>query len=304
MALGRIIQPVSSCAGVTPIPHVDPLRTEFARAADALSGLERDARVEQLLLQGLDHYFTGAYESAIHVWTRVLFLDRGHDRARAYIERARGAQAERQRESEELLHRGVAAFDRGETTSARSLLTAAASQGASPEVALSYLERLDRLELPLREPSVTGRLPEPPVAPARAAISRPQPPAARWRIYAVTATGVLALSLAAWAALVLFEFADMRALQRASGGVAPAAAEEPLPVLREADIALARARAQYEAGHVLNALDLLDTIPPFDPAHAAADRLRADIQGVLGVSGQATSSVTRTTPGVPAGRRR
>ena len=108
----------------------DPLRTDLARAADALSGVEREARVEQLLLQGLDYYFGGAYESAIHVWTRVLFLDRGHDRARAYNERARGAQAERQRESEELLHHGVAAFDRGETTSARSLLRAAASQGA------------------------------------------------------------------------------------------------------------------------------------------------------------------------------
>ena len=83
--------------------------------------------MEQLLLQGLDYYFGGAYESAIHVWTRVLFLDRGHDRARAYIERARGAQAERQRESEELLHRGVAAFDRGETSDARSLKRIASS---------------------------------------------------------------------------------------------------------------------------------------------------------------------------------
>ena len=54
---------------------------------------ERDARVEQLLLAGLDHYFAGQYERAVHVWTRVLFLDRGHARARAYIERARAAQA-------------------------------------------------------------------------------------------------------------------------------------------------------------------------------------------------------------------
>src|SRR6188474_3625487 len=100
----------------------DPLRTDAARAADALSDAERDARVEQLLLQGLDHYFTGAYETAIHVWTRVLFLDRGHDRARAYIERARGAQAERQRESEELLHRGIAAYETGDTDAARALL--------------------------------------------------------------------------------------------------------------------------------------------------------------------------------------
>ena len=50
------------------------------------------------------------YEHAINVWTRALFLDRSHARARAYIERARSALAERQRESEELLQNGVAAF--------------------------------------------------------------------------------------------------------------------------------------------------------------------------------------------------
>jgi hypothetical protein len=61
---------------------------------------KRSALIEQLLLAGLDDYFAGRYEQAIHVWTRVFFLDRGHTRARAYIERARGALAERQREAE------------------------------------------------------------------------------------------------------------------------------------------------------------------------------------------------------------
>ena len=65
---------------------------------------DREALIEQLLLAGLDHYFDGSYEQAVNVWTRVAFLERGHGRARAYIERARGALAERQRESEELLH--------------------------------------------------------------------------------------------------------------------------------------------------------------------------------------------------------
>ena len=54
------------------------------------------------------------YELAINVWTRALFLDRSHARARAYIDRARSALAERQRESEELLQNGVAAFQRGD----------------------------------------------------------------------------------------------------------------------------------------------------------------------------------------------
>ena len=54
---------------------------------------ERDVKIEQLLLSGLDHYFKGRYERAIDVWTRVLFLDRMHARARAYIDRARAATA-------------------------------------------------------------------------------------------------------------------------------------------------------------------------------------------------------------------
>jgi len=271
----------------------EPHRIDPTRAADALSGRERDARVEHLLLQGLDHYFAGAYETAIHVWTRVLFLDRGHDRARAYIERARSAQAERQRESEELFHRGVAAFDRGETTDARTLLSAAASQGASPEVALSYLDRLDRLETPPRSAVPVDRmpgLPPPEDRPAPPAPSRP----ARWRLYAVAVTGVLAVAVAAWAAVVLFELADIRAaLQRSPAAPSPVAAEDPLPVPREADIALARARARFEAGHVLEALRLLDTIRSFDPARADADRLRAEIQQVLGL----TAATPRRMPG-------
>src|SRR5918994_7210190 len=100
----------------------DPLRFDRPpTSADVLES-DREARVEDLLLAGLDHYFAGQYDLAINVWTRVLFLDRGHARARAYIERARGALSERQREAEELLHSGAAAFHRGEVETARRLL--------------------------------------------------------------------------------------------------------------------------------------------------------------------------------------
>src|SRR5438270_13081997 len=105
----------------------DPLRHEGDLLA---SETGRETRIEELLLAGLDHYFSGQHELAISVWTRVLFLDRAHARARAYIERARGAIAERQREGEELLQTGMAAFERGDTTQARELLTAAVDRHA------------------------------------------------------------------------------------------------------------------------------------------------------------------------------
>src|SRR3954463_15710837 len=125
----------------------DPLRTDASRAhADVTSEPDRDGKIEQLLLAGLDHYFAASYELAINVWTRALFLDRSHARARAYIERARSALAERQRASEELLQNGVAAFDRGDGDEARRLLQAAIDGGAPTEEALVVLERINRLE--------------------------------------------------------------------------------------------------------------------------------------------------------------
>src|SRR5688500_15381677 len=123
----------------------EPLRTAPADQGPATDA-DREALIEKLLLAGLDHYFGGNYEQAINVWTRVAFLERGHGRARAYIERARGALAERQRESEELLHTGVAAYQAGDLDTARDLLTRAVEQGGTNETALVFLQRLSRLD--------------------------------------------------------------------------------------------------------------------------------------------------------------
>ena len=92
-------------------------------------------------------YFTGEFDAAINLWTRVLFLDRHHDRARAYIDRARSAQAERQRQTEALVHQGLDAFDRGEVEQARALLSEALARGASHDLALGVLGRIDRLDV-------------------------------------------------------------------------------------------------------------------------------------------------------------
>src|SRR4029450_3876446 len=91
----------------------DPLHIEPIPASELHANAERDAKIESLLIAGLDHYFAADYAQAIDVWTRALFLDRNHARARAYIERARSAMAEQQREAEELLDEGVAAVERG-----------------------------------------------------------------------------------------------------------------------------------------------------------------------------------------------
>ena len=131
----------------------DPLRHDES-ALSTETG--RNTRIEELLLAGLDHYFKGQHELAINVWTRVLFLDRSHARARAYIERARSAIAERQREGEELLQTGAAAFQRGDAAGARRLLTLCRRARGLPDEALALLDRLDRLA-PADESYPTGR---------------------------------------------------------------------------------------------------------------------------------------------------
>jgi hypothetical protein len=113
-------------------------KANLVSGKDAPTPENKALRVERLLLAGLDHYFSGQHEHAINVWTRVAFLDRNNNRARAYIEQARRAVAERQRESEELLHRGIAAFHRGDSNEARELHVS----GRAGE-ALALLDTLD-----------------------------------------------------------------------------------------------------------------------------------------------------------------
>ncbi|MEO5821127.1 MAG: hypothetical protein ABIT71_11525, partial [Vicinamibacteraceae bacterium] len=79
---------------------------------------DQAARIDQLLTAGLDEYFAGRYDSAVQVWSRVFFLDRPNPRARAYIERARSAVAERQRVAE--ASAAAAADRRGWTDPART----------------------------------------------------------------------------------------------------------------------------------------------------------------------------------------
>jgi hypothetical protein len=270
----------------------DPLTTDAA-AADALEGRERDARVEQLLLVGLDRYFSGDYEQAIHVWTRVLFLDRGHARARAYIDRARSAQAERQRESDELLHRGTKAFEDGKADAARDLLNAAVAQGAHQDVALAYLGRLDRLTTVGGAADVT--------APATAgdadagSPSRPERrPAARSRLWLLGAAGIAGVLCCLWAAGVIVDISGWTpSVSRPVPVASPNA--DPLPVPLASDVALAQASLAFSKGHARDALRLLASIPLGDPNRGEADRLLADVQRVLLASADPANLETVST---------
>lgn len=256
----------------------DPLRTDGSRAFAAASEAGRDAKIEQLLLAGLDHYFAAEYDHAISVWTRVLFLDRSHARARAYIERARSALAERQRESEELLQNGVAAFERGDGGEARRLVQAAIEGGAPTDEALAVLDRLDRLGTsPAAEPLSPSRRTRTGATPAAAG-----PPAA-WSALSITLLFALVLaasgaySAAVWGPLDWRPMLPWQTLPARVVG-STIAREPGLALPRSGELALTRARALVATGHLRDALTTLDLVRQTDPQKAEADRLRGEIQ--------------------------
>jgi hypothetical protein len=245
-----------------------------------LSEADRAARIEQLLLSGLDHYFSGRYEQAINIWTRVAFLERGHGRARAYIERARSALAERQRESEELTHTGIAAYEAGDLQTARELLTRAVEQGGGNDTALLFLQRLSRLDV------VSGAARTHEVAPNRG--PRRESPHAVTRgggWIATIAACVVVVGVVAIGGLAVRSWLVELPVTAPQGEPAQA---EPLPIVRASDTRMSRARELATTGRSHDALALLSEIDIADPLRVEADRLTADIQrGLLGGAGAA-----------------
>jgi tetratricopeptide (TPR) repeat protein len=270
----------------------DPLRSD--RLPHAGDAHERDARIEELLLAGLDHYFSEQYELAINVWTRVLFIDRGHARARAYIERARGAIAERQRKGDELLHTGTVALNRGDAERAKQLVTAAVEHGASADEALALMARIDRLENVAQPGALAVRsvrvqdMGVPATVPDRDA---------RWRWIGAGAIGGIILGAAA---LVAFG--------RGSGTfplfgppepVPVSTLNAPLPVPTIGEIQLSKAQTLYARGRLQEALAALDEVPNGDAHRARADELAAAIQRQLLAAARSTGK-----PGAPTSRLR
>ena len=252
---------------------IDPLRDEDSGDAS------RESRIEEMLLAGLDHYFSGQHELAISVWTRVLFLDRNHPRARAYIERARGAIAERQREGEELLQTGAAAFHRGDADAARSLLTSAVERGVPSEEAQALLDRLDRLS-PSVDPADRGEARR---SYARQAVETPAAERGRDGRWFVPVAGA-ALVIIALAGVGLFVVGPSGFLGPEPANPVPVTVrpvQDPIPVPTAAEASLARARTLHAKGRLREALAALDAVRAGDPLRSEADDLRATIQHEL-----------------------
>ena len=271
---------------------MDPLPSDPVPASGPSGDADKEARIEQLLLSGLEHYFAGQYERAISVWTRVVFLERQHDRARAYIERARSALAERERESEELLGSGIAAYNAGDVDTARHLLTQAADNGS--DTAHVFLDRLSRMSAPATtvEAPAESRPRQPKVLLPRTPVWRRRTGWIAAAALAVVVAGAMLLGglpIGTW----LSEWAAGR-----QELAADAPTPDPLPIVRSAEMALIRARSLHESGRLHDALRTLDRIDIADPLRTDADRLRAQVQSDL-LSAAGLSPALPVEPGGP-----
>jgi tetratricopeptide (TPR) repeat protein len=259
-------------------PHTSgPRRAESTPAED-------EARIEQLLVTGLDHYFAGEFDAAINLWTRVLFLDRNHDRARAYIDRARSAQAEQLRISEALVHEGLEAFGRGEVARARSLLSDALDQGGSHDVALGVLGRIDRLDAGQRTTPATAPVSRERSRARQAVVERPTVEQRRGHLamWLATAAGIVAVAAISFVLIAPNGLADWFPAQATTGTpVSATVTPAPLPVPSPTETYLAQGRTLFAGGKLRDSLRALDRVPAGDSLRPEADRLRGRIQNEL-----------------------
>jgi tetratricopeptide (TPR) repeat protein len=265
-------------------------RHETPSAAETI---ERDGRIEALLVDGLDRYFAAQFVDAINIWTRVLFLDRSHARARAYIDRARTALAERQRRTDEMLETGDELLEQGRTEAARTLLAEAVAVSGDDERAAALRLRLERVERAHAAARVGGRRP-------RIVDAEPVRP---WAWPPRTPASAVALGLGA--IVLVLVIGGGTAVTRTWLGLGEAAggplrvgsAPIALPVLSSADAALVRARSLYARGRLGEALRALDRVSVESPARAAADRLRNEIQQILLAGGPGIARITDPVEG-------
>jgi hypothetical protein len=222
---------------------------------------EQAVRIDQLLTAGLDDYFAGRYERAVQVWSRVFFLDRSNARARAYIERARGAIAERQRVAE-------AASAAADAEPRRDW----GGDGAALEGAVEGSGVL------VVNGALAARLAPPAAVPAAAAMPAASAATRRARI----AHGLLVAAAGVLLFVAGYTVAARDRLAEWVSGVASRRAPVPADV-RASSQALDEARLALAARRYDDARRALARIPPADPLRPDADRLLAQLQRVFPV---------------------
>jgi hypothetical protein len=187
------------------------------------------------------------------------------------------------------------------------LLHDAMARGASHDLALGVLGRIDRLDRPgtRHEPEVTT----PRTVPRWRSTSQPAPSGVRtgggqslalW-ITVIALVGASGVGAAWWASVTGVSLPEFLTQPGASAGpIVAAPLPDPSPVPAAAERYLLRGRALFASGHLREALVDLERIPLGDPLRPDADRLRGQIQReLLAVAASDMTPVAAAPPRPP-----
>lgn len=109
---------------------------------EKLEFLSDEDRIKQLLRDGDQLSSHGHYQRAIEVWSEIFMLDVNHPEALQKIEVARQAAAEQRAASQEIVKRGIAAYESGDVEQARELFEQVRSTDPDNPEAARYMEML------------------------------------------------------------------------------------------------------------------------------------------------------------------
>jgi tetratricopeptide (TPR) repeat protein len=115
---------------------------EPQQPTEKLEFLSDEDRIKQLLRDGDQLSSHGHYQRAIEVWSEIFMLDVNHPEALQKIEVARQAAAEQRAASQEVVKRGIAAYESGDVEQARELFEQVRSTDPDNPEAARYMEML------------------------------------------------------------------------------------------------------------------------------------------------------------------
>jgi hypothetical protein len=199
------------------------------------------------------------------------------------------------------VHEGLAAFDKGEVARARALLSDALDQGASHDVALGVLGRIDRLDVGTRSAT-----PIPSLRKRSRAVPSPAAETSNRRgtiaLWLATAAAIVVVGAISFVLVAPNGLGDWFPVQ-ATTGAAPTIIATPtaLPVPSPTEAYVVQARALFAGGKLRDALHALDRVPVGDARRPDAEQIRADIQReLLAVAGAEASSASSAAASTPA----
>ncbi|MDY7091850.1 MAG: tetratricopeptide repeat protein [Acidobacteriota bacterium] len=296
-----------------------------AAAAPAGSGSSGGGdRISGLLDEGQTAFEAGDYQSAIDVWSRIFLIDIDNEEASRRIEKARNLKAETERQIEEILHEGLAAYEAGDLERARGPFQKVLELNPNHAVAQEYLERVEAGEGPAvavpeafdapppipdmpatpdtggaAEDSVLSQEimvppdpdavepppPPPPPAPAKKRKSSP-----RTLFLAISALSVLLLAALGW--FLLNNWSRFFPNQGAETAATAPAGQSPID----------QARKLADGGRTRLAISQLERIPSNSPYYEEAQKLILDLQApVADEPAEAVASAEIGDEGSPRG---